>query len=104
MRQAKIHRRRKKSRKPAKIKHSLNCKSFKEMFSIQLNFNGGNWGAMYVCSKTSAMWATTQVMPSAGSDVTFTPAVRIWWDLGSYFKLTHKSFSTRGEKQPVCLA
>lgn len=100
-----MHRRRKKSRRTAKIKQSLNFKSFKEMFSFQLNFSRGVWGAKYVCSKTSAMWPTIKMMLSAGSNVTFTPeAVRIWWDLGSYFKLTHKSFSIRGEKQPVRLA
>lgn len=65
---------------------------------------GGAWGSMYVCSEISAMWATAKMVLAAGSDATFTPAVvRIWWDLGSYFKLTHKSFSMR-EKQPPCLA
>lgn len=39
-----MHRRRKKSRRTAKIKQSLNFKSFKEMFSFQLNFSRGAWG------------------------------------------------------------
>lgn len=39
-----MDRRRNKSRKPAKIKHNVNFESFKKMFSIQLNFNGGSVG------------------------------------------------------------
>lgn len=75
------------------------------MFSIQLIFNGENVGDnVRVQGNISCVGNNQGDALGRVRCYIYPAAVRIWWDLGSYFKLTHKSLSTREEKQPVCLA